>query len=283
MFSAWFVYGPQALDDYKHGVYPAYQFAAGLPLELPDYRSPLLVWVLGLCARLVGLFGVHSALGQVRSMYIGLAMISLLAVVGTYHYARVQRSRLLGALLVYLTALFPLMPFVGTRAFGEAVALAFVTFGFGLLEEARHQQIRALRPWLMGFLSLGVATLFRYHAGLLFVSYAAVLIFLRLGRGVLAAMLAGIITLAAQLVIDALSGRPWMGTLLAYLAANEGGAAQYGVSPWYNTWAFASVVLLAPFSFVLFGHWRALWSRQWPVLASWVLFVLAHSLVPHKE
>ncbi|MGE3760618.1 MAG: hypothetical protein AB7H97_22840, partial [Pseudobdellovibrionaceae bacterium] len=42
ILSSWFVYGPQALDDYKHGVYPAYLFFANLPMDLPEYRSHLL-------------------------------------------------------------------------------------------------------------------------------------------------------------------------------------------------------------------------------------------------
>ena len=42
LLTAYFVYGPQALDDYKHGVIPAYELFAGLDFSLPDYRSPLL-------------------------------------------------------------------------------------------------------------------------------------------------------------------------------------------------------------------------------------------------
>src|SRR3954470_9311330 len=93
ILSAWFVYGPQALDDYKHGVYPAYQFFAGIPLDLPDYRSRLLVWLLGGFTYLASFAGVTSALGQVRAMYLGLGFISLIGIVGTHYYARTRNSR----------------------------------------------------------------------------------------------------------------------------------------------------------------------------------------------
>lgn len=281
--SAWFVYGPQALDDYKHGVYPAYQFFAGLPLDLPDYRSRLLIWMLGGFTYIASWFGVDSALGQVRAMYIGLALVSLLGIIGTHFYARTRNSRVLGALLLYMIALYPLMPFVSTRAFGEAVATSFVLFGFGVLESGRTLHRRDISYWTLGFVALGIAALFRFHAGILFVSYAAILLALRLWTGVLGAVIGGVFTLAAQCTVDLLSGKAPMGTLQAYLAANEGGAAQYGVSPWYNTWAFAFVVILAPFSLVLFRHARSLWRKQWPLLIPLLLFITAHSLVPHKE
>lgn len=283
LLSAYFVYGPQALDDYKHGVYPAWQFFAHLPLDLPDYRSRLLVWFLGAFVHIASWFGVESALGQVRAMYVGLAVTSLVAIVGTYLYAQLQRSKLYGATLLYMMAMFPLMPFVSTRAFGEAVALAFVVFGFGALEKARQQTPNRFGWWFLGFLSLGVATLFRFHAGILFFAALGILFYLRLWIGVFAGVAAGFATLVSQAVIDVASDKAPFGTLIEYLAANEGGAAKYGVSPWYNTWLFVLVVALAPFSFVLFGRLKSLWRRQWAILIPWLLFVSVHSLVPHKE
>src|SRR4051812_9953700 len=80
---AFFVYGPQALDDYKHGVWPAYQFFAGLPLDLPGYRSHLLIWILAAFVKIASVFGAASALAQVRAMYFGLGAVSLLGIYGT--------------------------------------------------------------------------------------------------------------------------------------------------------------------------------------------------------
>lgn len=288
--SAWFVYGPQALDDYKHGVYPAYQFWAGLPLDLPDYRSHLLVWLLAGFAQIASFFGVTSALGQVRAMYLGLGAISLLGVYGTYIYAKsfvrpggARHAPHVASLLPYLVAVYPVMPFVSTRAFGEAVALAFVALGFGFLESARRERGGGFACFTMGFVSLGIATLFRFHCGLLFVVYGLILLGLRRWPGVLAGLVGGTFTLLAQMGIDQLSHKPPLGTLWSYLAENEGGGARYGASPWYNTWAFAAVLVLLPFSAPLLRHVRALWRDQWPVLISWLVFVLAHSLAAHKE
>ncbi len=283
MLSAYFVYGPQALDDYKHGVWPAYQYFAGLPLDLPEYRSHLLVWLLASFIRVGSWFGVESALAQVRTMYFGLALLSLLGIFGTYLFVKTFRSRIFAALAVYLIAIFPIMPFVGTRAFGEAVAMSFVMFGFGILENSRRLRRQNLVYWIVGFAALGVATLFRFQAGLLFVSYVAVLLYLKNWRAVAGGAVAGVLTILAQGGIDVASGKSFLGSLFFYLAANEGGAAQYGVSPWYNTWLLVLVLSFAPFSFVFAGKLKNLWLKHWFWLFPFLVYVLAHSLIGHKE
>lgn len=286
--AAFFVYGPQALDDYKHGVYPAYQFFAGLPLDLPDYRSHILIWLLSFFLKMATPFGVESALAQVRVMYLGLAVFSLIGIWGTYLFVRGYRSQVFGALAVYLVALYPLMPFVSTRAFGEAIALNLVLLAFGLLETARRspEELQGLNRsllWVLGFFVLGVGTYFRFHVGILYCMYVLSLLFSKKYSAVFLSAGAGLIVLIGQLVIDRLSAKVPMGTLLAYLEANGGGAAQYGVSPWYNTWAFFFVITLAPFSFLLLRHIKPFLRREWPWVVPMLVYVLIHSLVPHKE
>ena len=281
--SAFFVYGPQALDDYKHGVWPAYQFFAGLPLTLPDYRSHLLIWFLSLPLEVAALFGANSALAQVRAIYFGLGAVSLLAVLGTYLFVKGFRSRIFPPLALYLVALFPLMPFVSTRAFGEAVAMSLVALAFGTLEHARRSPRAPLMLWTSGFAVLGLATLFRFHVGLMFVSYAAVLLYSKNRRGVAGAFIAGLMTLAGQALIDVASGKAPLATLFIYLGENEGGGAKYGVSPWYNPWLFVLGLSLAPFSFTLYRALPGLWRRYRQILIPFLIFVGAHSLAAHKE
>lgn len=281
--SAFFVYGPQALDDYKHGVWPAYQYFAGQMMDLPSYRSHLLVWCLAGFIKVGSWFGAESALAQVRVMYTGLAVVSLCGILGTYYFVRGLRGRIFPALALYLVALFPIMPFVSTRAFGEAVALSFVAFGLGVLEDARRATSPKWGQWILGFAILGVAVLFRFHVGLIFVSYALILVALQSRPAVLGAAIGGVLTLAAQAAIDVASGKPALGTLFIYLSENEGGGAKYGVSPWYNPWLLVMALAFLPFSFALFKHVRALWRRHWPVVVPFLVFVAAHSAAAHKE
>lgn len=281
--SAWFVYGPQALDDYKHGVWPAYQFFAGLPLDIPDYRSHLLVWFLGSFVEIASWVGVDSALGQVRAMYLGLGLTSLTAIWGTYLYAKNFNSRVYTSSALYMVALFPLIPFASTRAFGEAVAMSLVAWAFGILANERKNGGRRIRPWVGGFFILGLATLFRFHVGLLYLSYMAVLAVTKNKRGLWGAVIAGFATLGMEAVIDILSDKPALGTLVTYLVENEGGGAKYGVSPWYNPWLFVLAVALAPFSLVMWKYAKPVWHRHWPVIVPLLVFVAAHSVTPHKE
>lgn len=278
---AWFVYGPQALDDYKHGVWPAYQFFAGQPLDLPDYRSRLLVWFLSLFIHVASWGGFTSALAQVRAMYLGLGLTSLLGIWGTYIYVRNFNSRLFGACALYLVALFPLMPFVGTRAFGEAVALPLVMLGLGLIESARHSTKN--RSWFFGFLFIGLATLFRFHVGLIYLTCGLIVLFERRWRAAIWGLLAGLLTLAGQALVDLGSGKEPLGTLWIYMAENEGGGARYGVSPWYNPLLFILALSLAPFSFVLFGSLKSLWRRHWRIMTPFLVFLIAHCIAAHKE
>jgi hypothetical protein len=286
--AAYFVYGPQALDDYKHGVYPAYQYFAGLPLDLPDYRSHILIWLLSFFLRIGHWFGVESALAQVRTMYLGLGVFSLIGIWGTYLFVRNYRSKTFGVLALYLIALFPLMPFVSTRAFGEAVAMNIVLLAFGLLESARRnvdrpRHLNQQLSLILGFFLLGLGTYFRFHVGILYFTYVVSLFVSRRYYAVFLAVFTGMFVLAGQLLIDRLSAKVPMGTLLAYLEANGGGAAQYGVSPWYNTWAFFLSLTLAPFSFVLAKRVCPFLKREWPWVLPMLIYVLIHSLVPHKE
>jgi hypothetical protein len=283
LLSAVFVYGPQALDDYKHGVLPAYQLFAGLPVELPEYRSPLLVWLLGGFTHLGSWLGADSALAQVRAMYLGLGAVSLAAIGGTYLYVRRFRSRIFAALALYLVAAFPLIPFVSTRAFGEAVAMSLVTLAFGMLESTRLNGDRRLVAWLGGFLVLGLATLFRFHVGLIYLAYGAVLAGMRIRAGVAAGVIAGFATLAAEAIIDVAGGRAPLATLSAYLIENADGGAKYGVMPWYGPLLLVLGVSLFPFSALMWRSTGSLWRRLWPVLIPALVFVVAHSLTPHKE
>ncbi len=281
--SAIFVYGPQALDDYKHGVWPAYQFFAGIPLDLPQYRSHLLVWFLSLFVRLAYVLDFDSALAQVRAMYLGLGVTSLVAIYGTYLYVRHFRSVVYGALAIYMAALFPLMPFVSTRAFGEALAMSIVAFAFGVLESARRSKSRGSSAWIFGFILLGVATLFRFHIGLLYVAYLGVVVAQKKWKGVWAGVVAGVVNVMLAAGVDVLSGKEPMATLLIYLTENEGGGVKYGVSPWYNPLLFVLGVGLAPFLFLTWRQSRSLWRRHWSVIVPFGVFVVAHMLVPHKE
>ncbi len=282
--SAWFVYGPQAVDDYYHGVLPAWQLFSHQAVTLPAFRSYLLVWLLSGFLEIAAPLGLHTGLVQVRAMYAGLGIFSLLAVGGTYLYVQRRGSHLFGALAIYLVALQPVMPFIATRAFGEAVALPLVVLGIALLEWPRSGRTRHELWWTFaGFLVIGLATLFRFQVGLIYVALGLVLLLERRWRPLAVVVVAGLLTLGMEIGIDLLSGRAALATLWSYLDANADGAAAFGVMPWYNTWLFILGLTLFPFSLVFWDQLGRLWREHRNLMIALLVFVAAHSLVPHKE
>lgn len=281
LLAAYFVYGPQALDDYKHGVLPAYQWWAGLTVELPEYRSFLLTWLLGGFLKVGELFGALTPLAQAHAMYIGLALISLLAFVGPFLYARTFTEQRFAYVWLWLLAIFPLMPFVSTRAFGESVALPFVLSGLCLAEVGRKENRRDFMA--IGLLTLGVATLFRFQVGIIYFVYLFGLLKDKNWRQILVGVGCGVLLLGAAGLVDWLSGRSAFATLLHYLNVNKTGAAEYGVSPWYNTWLLALGLTLFPFSLAFIPDLKEMWRRHWRLLLPLLCFVFIHSMIPHKE
>lgn len=281
LLCSFFVYGPQALDDYKHGLIPAYQFHYGLPLELPDYRSHLLHWTLQIFLYPADALGITSALGQSWCIYIGLSFIALLGIWGVAQLTRELTTESAAIRAGYLMSLMGLMPFISTRAFGEVIAMSLVPLAFYLIEKSKGTRSSLL--CFNGFMILGLATLYRFQVGLFFLGAGVALLFLKNGRLVLAALIAGLGTLALQIGIDTISGKEFLGSLWAYLKVNEGGAQSYGVSPWFNTWIQILGFSLFPFSLVFYKEIPRLWQKTRFVLGPALLFIFIHSLIPHKE
>jgi len=258
---AYFAYGPLAMDDYIDGVSPALQWARGeTPIVSPG-RSYLLVWFLGAGIKLGHFLGIReSVVGQIRFLYLLLGIFSLSSLWFAYRFLK-TREKKFAALFLYFLSLHAILPFAGTRAFGEAVAMPLVLGG-----------ILTTSPFLSGLL-LGLATLLRFQCGLLF------LLFLVLWKASPRYLGAGVVILALQLLVDWGSGYAPLQTLTDYLGRNQGWAVQYGVQPWYTH--FLTLVVVVLFSFTL--KWKAAIREHWKIAAAVGVFVVAHSLIPHKE
>ena len=284
---AYFVYGPQALDDYAHGLIPVLHWFHQGVLELPDYRSPLLIYTLRFWLEVGRLFSIDALVDQIRWLGFGLSLLQLSGMFAVWKIFEKESVRAQG-LALFLYSSFVIMPFVATRAFGEAVALPFVVIAFMFLMRPSN-----FANLFAGFVFLGVATLYRFQVGIMGVAVLAMLLFQHRkknqgGQPLLvlsSAVAAGALILILQSILDLSLHRPMLSTLVNYLRVNEGGAAQYGVSPWYNTWLFPMIVFLFPISWPLFNKEsvKALWKKWNLPLVSVFIFILIHSLVPHKE
>ncbi len=279
---SYFDYGPFALDDYLHGLIPAHLLVDNGVSELPNYRSWLIVWMLSGFLKVGEIFGATTALEKIRVMLYGLGVFSLVGIYGTYLYVRNFSNKVFQLLSIYLVACYPLAILVSTRAFGETVAMAIILFGIGLSEDSRLRSGSQLQM-ILGLAVLGIACLFRFHVMLIWLSYVGCILLTTRFRFLIALVISALLCLSLQVLIDVESGRQAFGTFINYLHVNEGGAAGYGVTPWYSTWILVLGFVLAPFSLPLFRNFKILLKDHWVIFIPFIIFVSAHSVVPHKE
>ncbi len=271
-----FAYGSQALDDFRHGLWPAYQFYNGEWINLPDYRSYLLVWVLGDWFKMGdALFGISTPAAQAQWCSLGLGVFSLWVFFPLYQWGK---DKSFATLSTYLIALHALLPFVTTRAFGEAVATSLVLGGLLACELGREQKKTS---WLIfGFLTLGLSALFRFQCGVIYVAYLGFLLFKKETRPLVTGLACGLVIFALQCLVEVLAHRPLLSTLFAYFDANKNVGQDYGESPWHATWATFLAFLFFPVSLSFF---RKTSTKLWGFLFPCLIFLFLHCLVPHKE
>lgn len=297
--TAYFVYGAQSVDDYSHGLLPTLEYFEGKALDLPLWRSPLLVWTLIPFAKLAQLLGLGTQFGQIRFILFGLGLFSCLGIWAYYHWAQRKAAEpenqgassrgvspktasvfgddgqtWLLALPMYLLSLHFLMPFASTRAFGESISITLVLVGFLWIERNRVFQ---------GALLLGIACLYRFQVGLLAFGFAAYFASKKKWRELGLVIAAGATTALLEGLVDLSFGRWPLETLYNYFYVNKDGAVEHSIQPWYNTWATLLPIWFLPFSLPILRQLKKLsaFERTW--LGIILFFVFMHSLIPHKE
>jgi hypothetical protein len=260
-------------------------FGYGLvPWEFQEgARSWLFAGVLGGVMKLAWLCGARSGMALALVGKLLMAACSALA-----FYPALRLARSLGgataAVLVALVGLcFPTALLFGSRALGEVVSAALIAWAAWLtLDPARA--VRRERDCGLAGLLVGLAVFVRYQSGLVLLALGFLLLVQRQWRGLWRfARAAGLVAIAGGALDWLTWGRPFQ-SLLLYLRYNlvEGQAAQWGTAPatfflqtaWQSTgWA------LAPLGIGLLCGMH----RTWRLVLVLSVFVLAHSLVPHKE
>jgi hypothetical protein len=282
VFSLCFVWGPQALDDYLDNLIPAWRHSMGLDPDLHDYRSPLYMWILSFWIKVGAYLHIDSAISQIRWVYFLQAAVSLLAIAGVYLITRKSKNKIVPILSMYLTAVHGLMPFASTRSFMESFVIGLVTMAIALLATEEEDRKKSFSFVVCGFLLLGFASLVRFQIGIIYVSWMLLALAGKNWRQFYFALLFGFVLIIAEAMIDQGFGRPPFGTLRAYFSFNSD-QQKSGIMPWYNTWLTWLGVLYFPISFLLWKGWKKAFRKYWKILVPVFLYVLIHSLNPHKE
>lgn len=284
IFSVYFVWGPQGLDDYLDNLIPAWKNFSSLPEDLHDYRSPLYMWILSFWLRVGHQFGIESPLHQIRWTYFFQALSSLISIYAVYRLTRNSASRIISIVSMYLVALHGLMPFASTRSFMESFVTGFLTLALCLLNEAldENQNTNSETKIFFGYLLLGFSTLIRFQIGIIYIAWLGMMFFKKEKKQVWMGVFVGFLLLFFESGIDLIYGRNAFETLYSYVKFNSN-QQNAGVMPWYNTWATWLGALYFPFSFLLLRGWKESVLKYRFIFLGIFIYVFIHSLNPHKE
>ena len=168
-------FGPQTLDDYRHALFPALQWSQGQILNVPPYRSHLLIWGIGLWFKCAQAIGFTEPLSKLKLALFGIHLLSLCFPLGLYFFLRRQKESPVPLGFLALFCLNPIVIFTSSRILGESVSAPFLFLGLSLLYDFSKNESKAS---LVGSLLLvGLATLLRFQVGVVFVMILAILLY----------------------------------------------------------------------------------------------------------
>ncbi len=269
-------------DEIFQTLEQAHRFAFKWGVVPWEFRDGARSWVfpglVGLAWKGVAKLGVKRALTLVCTAKLGMAALSLW---GVYAGARLAQ-RLAGDRAMLLALVFgglcPPLVIFGSRCTTETASAPLIVVAALLIET--HPRPR--RAALAGAL-VALAVLFRYQNGLVAAAFALTLL-LRARWKELAAYLAGAAPVAAAgAAVDWVTwGKPFK-PLMVYMKFNTtGGADRWGIYPFTFFGEHLATTVGVSYALLVLGFLVA--SRRAPTLAFVVvIFLFAHSLVPHKE
>ncbi len=281
-----------ARDDYFHVLQPALRWIAdpsfdwehsGLPgAGIRSHLVPRLVEGLVLFAHSVG---IDSPDGVLRLIYTVFGLYSLAVVPAVYLLARRLLDGRSVLIATWLAAVHFAMPYAGTRLLIEALAMPPLALGVYFATFATSGAL------LLAGLFVGLACWFRFQVGAAALGLAVAVFWAGkkeggLGGGtrrVLALAAGGAVALLAQGLFDLWTTGGFLRPLLNNIAVNLHPPAELSRS---GAFAYIGLWLLftAPPASLLAVPAMARSARKLAVVVwPFAVFVLLHSLVPHKE
>ena len=283
-----------ALDDYESGIAPVVPAQAQNPAEFirgSDFRSPIPTLTLLGISKVAYFLGVEDPANQYRVVLAVLALFSfgMNAWFGAKHFRLAQpRENLYQAVVLFLVGFYFLCPLFMTRPMIEALAAPFLTassyFACAYFKE-KENIAKRLGQLLGALFFLTLASLYRFQAGVCLLALILTVLAARKPRDLFLLFRTGAILFIATGLLDwALKGG-FHTTLMAYLRFNLANSSSFGTSPFYMFLLLFLGISLPP---VFLSRYRNLnWVEEYlpllPAVLYFAVFVLGHSLIPHKE
>ena len=288
LLTAWLNVGFVAIDDYVYMLklaFPAQNLPSfGTILQRTWVHPPLPMLLLSIAGQIPLHLGFTDPLRQIQFTYSLMGLWSLFSIyfAGKIFF-ELERPRE-GLVAAFLIGLHGLMPFFSTRVLFETFSMPLLTGSlYFFMRFVRHSKNRDL---FFSIVFITVASLVRYQSGVCFLAMAGYLIFAKSMRRhlpVFCLYAAGLFVTSG--LIDVALGRSFQQSVIDYIRYNLHHSGDYGVSKPWNFVLFFLGFSLPPF---LLRHWRGfLWKERYsslsPALTFFLVFLVSHSLIPHKE
>ncbi len=274
-----------AIDDYNNGfaaMIPAQYHPGWWQLAASGIHPVLPKLLLTLLTQAAFSLGVLDPVWQLRLALAALgAFVFSMNAYCSHRLFQEPRHRVIA--LSFIGFYFA-CPLFSTRPMIETFALPFLTLSATFAALYSQEGLRKHLLWAL--LYLCAASLMRFQSGICGVALVYLIIYRRQWRDLRA-------FLALGLVLFVLSGLPdiWLrgqfhGLLRYYLSYNFGHAGEhYGRMPFYTFWVLAVALTLPPAFFSLYPglNWKRSFRRLLAPLLYVFLFLVSHSISPHKE
>lgn len=285
--AAYFNFGIVAVDDYLTMIRNFLPAQNQIPIQEMLFSDSVHPRFPILCLRYMASFihalGVTDPLNQLQILYSFMGVGSLCSgILLSSIFLRRQRQDLF-LISVLLFGFYFLSPFVGTRVMNENFAFIFINcFGYFLYlfwETGKEKYIYA------SVFLLALASYCRFQSGFLILAVMATLF----NRGTLKSLLHFFLASGLAFLFtgygDSIIFSDFHFGLKKYLEYNLHYSSSYSASPFYNYILFFIAATIPPLLLSRYKkfQWKTQYSDLLPILWGLFVFVVIHSLVPHKE
>lgn len=277
-------HGIIALDDYSEGFarfIPAQNHTFKETIDSAGIRLPFQsVFLLALSKTALGL-GLSHPTNQLR--FVLMLLGALVFCAHTFTATRFFEQERQKNIALVLVSFYFLMPLIYSRPLIENMSGAFLSLGafaaFKFYQDERPKWV------FFSVLAISLAALFRFQSGICILALPVLLWFKKAKTASWVFVFSCIFSFFATGLLDLFLTGGFHRSLIAYLNYNIHHASSYGTTPFY-TFLLLFFGLSIPPAFL--GNYRNFeWRRQYqkiyPVLLFFTVFVVAHSLIPHKE
>lgn len=285
LVTAFYNVGIIALDDYAFvvaQVIPAQNISSHSILENRGLWMPLHPWLLHGLSSFFYRLGVTDPYGQLQLVLVCVALVTfpLLSIVSVGFFESVKQK----TIALFLVCFYFACPLFFTRPMIETICAPFLFLSCYFA--SRYWETGAVGKLVASIVALTVASVFRAQAGICVLALIFLVgarrsvrdLFVLLGTGTLCFVLSGLLD-------QALTGGFHL-SLRGYLDYNlRFGLANHGHQPFYVFVSLFLALSIPPVFFARFPDfsWKETYARHLPLLSFFLVFLISHSMAPHKE